>query len=86
MDIEAYVLDPDVFPTDGEDTSMEGMDPPTIPLLIWILRKCALERSNLIISIKRGLRGVHYFCTPAEKKQMMIEYIDMLGNAIRSQF
>eukprot|EP00957_Ditylum_brightwellii_P208543 15357943-Ditylum_brightwellii.AAC.1 len=38
--IELPVLDPENVPMeDKEDPSMEGIDPPTVSLIQWILRK-----------------------------------------------
>eukprot|EP00957_Ditylum_brightwellii_P080485 6122226-Ditylum_brightwellii.AAC.1 len=79
-DIKTLVEDPDVLPADKVDMSMEGVDPPMVPLNTWILRKRALDGSNLITSIEKGPRGLQYFCTSKEKKEEIIEYIDSLEN------
>eukprot|EP00957_Ditylum_brightwellii_P004593 349047-Ditylum_brightwellii.AAC.1 len=59
----------DLPPADEHDTSMEGVDPPTAMLIIWLLRKRAIDGSKLIASIEQGPRGVQFFCTPEGKKK-----------------
>eukprot|EP00957_Ditylum_brightwellii_P108633 8286009-Ditylum_brightwellii.AAC.1 len=85
-DIILPVEDQDVTPADEVDTSMEGMEPSSVPLNMWLLRERVLDRSKLIISIKRGPRGVQYFYTTREKKEEMIKHIDNLENVLQSQF
>eukprot|EP00957_Ditylum_brightwellii_P006935 525244-Ditylum_brightwellii.AAC.1 len=65
---------------------MEGLDPPTVSIHIWMLRKRALDGSKLMTSIKRGPRGVHYFCTIDDKVAELKEYIDRLDNIIQTKF
>eukprot|EP00957_Ditylum_brightwellii_P190712 14518509-Ditylum_brightwellii.AAC.1 len=85
-DIKFHVSDPDVPPMDEDNKSMEGVEPPTVPINIWILQKRALDGNKLVTSIERGPRGVYYFCTPAERVPKMMEYIDSLDCMIRTQF
>eukprot|EP00957_Ditylum_brightwellii_P173692 13224585-Ditylum_brightwellii.AAC.1 len=86
-DIELPVPDPENVPMDGkEDPSMEGVDPPTVSLIQWILRKKAPDGNKLITSIEKGPRGVHFFYTAKHQKEEMIEYIDGLETSIRTQF
>eukprot|EP00957_Ditylum_brightwellii_P146305 11140311-Ditylum_brightwellii.AAC.1 len=80
------VEDTEVSPVNELDASMEGLEPPEVMLIIWILRKRALDGSKLVTLIEQGPQGVHYFCTMEEKKEEMIEYINGLENNIRSQF
>eukprot|EP00957_Ditylum_brightwellii_P163022 12413993-Ditylum_brightwellii.AAC.1 len=65
---------------------MERLEPLEVMLIIWILRKRALDRSKLVSSIEQGPCGVHYFCTAEEKKEEMTKYIDGLKKIIRSHF
>eukprot|EP00957_Ditylum_brightwellii_P087286 6643354-Ditylum_brightwellii.AAC.1 len=81
-----YVPEPDNQPFDEEDESMEGVDPPTIPINVWILQEKALDGIKLITTIERGPRGVYYFCTSEENLPEMKEYIDSLDSIIRTQF
>eukprot|EP00957_Ditylum_brightwellii_P198609 15137102-Ditylum_brightwellii.AAC.1 len=61
--------DTDVPPADKQDASMEGLVPPEVMLIIWILRKRAPDGSKLITSIEQGPCGMHYFCTVNEKRR-----------------
>eukprot|EP00957_Ditylum_brightwellii_P149611 11392750-Ditylum_brightwellii.AAC.1 len=85
-DIKTLVEDPDVSQADKTDTSMEGLEPVKVMLIVWILWKRATDGSKLITSIKKGPRGVHYLCTSEEKKDEMMVYIDALEYTIRLQF
>eukprot|EP00957_Ditylum_brightwellii_P041986 3179099-Ditylum_brightwellii.AAC.1 len=77
------VEDPDVPPADEAETSMEGLGPVEAMLITWILHKHAATGSRLVTLIKKGPRGVHYFCTNKAKKDKMTAYIDALENNIR---
>eukprot|EP00957_Ditylum_brightwellii_P176105 13409598-Ditylum_brightwellii.AAC.1 len=55
--IEMLVTDTDIPPADEQDASMEGVDPPTAMFIVWLLRKRAIDRSKLIMSIEQGPRG-----------------------------
>eukprot|EP00957_Ditylum_brightwellii_P115375 8799121-Ditylum_brightwellii.AAC.1 len=86
-DIELPVPDSKNVPMEGkEDPSMEGIDPPTVSLIQWILRKKAPFGNKLITLIEKGLRGVHFFCTANHQKEEMIKYINNLETSIRTQF
>eukprot|EP00957_Ditylum_brightwellii_P167441 12746721-Ditylum_brightwellii.AAC.1 len=85
-DIVTIVKDPDVSLADKTDTSMDGLDPVKVMLIVWILRKRVTDGSKLITSIKKGPHGVHYFCTNEEKKDEMMVYIDALEHTIHLQF
>eukprot|EP00957_Ditylum_brightwellii_P002921 223420-Ditylum_brightwellii.AAC.1 len=65
---------------------MEGVDPPKVPVNIWILHKRALDGNKLVTSIERGPRGVYYFFTPEERIPKMMECIDSLDCMIRTQW
>eukprot|EP00957_Ditylum_brightwellii_P069480 5276049-Ditylum_brightwellii.AAC.1 len=41
---------------------------------------------RLITSIEQGPQGVHYFCTPSEKKEELIEHIDNLDSILHTMF
>eukprot|EP00957_Ditylum_brightwellii_P063723 4835829-Ditylum_brightwellii.AAC.2 len=56
-DIETMVEDPDASPADKTDTSMEGLEPVKVMLIVWILRKQATDGLKLITSIEKGPRG-----------------------------
>eukprot|EP00957_Ditylum_brightwellii_P192667 14670527-Ditylum_brightwellii.AAC.1 len=83
--IKFHVPYPDIPPMDKGDKSMEGVEPPTVPINIWILCKRALDGNKLVTSIERQLRGAYYFCTPEERVPKMMEYIDSLDCIIRTQ-
>eukprot|EP00957_Ditylum_brightwellii_P122050 9308085-Ditylum_brightwellii.AAC.1 len=68
-DIKMMVEDTDVPPADEQDASMKELEPPEVMLIVWILRKRALDRPKLVMSIEQGPRGVHHFCTAKEKKK-----------------
>eukprot|EP00957_Ditylum_brightwellii_P066773 5067160-Ditylum_brightwellii.AAC.1 len=84
--IKHHVPDPDIPQMDEADKSMEGLEPPTVAINVWMLRKRALDGSKLVTSIERGPRGVHYFCTTEEKVVEMKEYTDRLDDIIRTEF
>eukprot|EP00957_Ditylum_brightwellii_P036215 2743661-Ditylum_brightwellii.AAC.1 len=84
--IKFHVPDPDVPSIDKGNKSMEGVEPPTVPINIWILHKQALDGNKLVTSIERGPREVYYFCIPEERVPKMMEYIDSLDCMIRTHF
>eukprot|EP00957_Ditylum_brightwellii_P077333 5876783-Ditylum_brightwellii.AAC.1 len=49
-------------------------------------KKKAPDGNKLITSIKKGLQGVHFFCTAKHQKEEMIKYINDLETRIRTQF
>eukprot|EP00957_Ditylum_brightwellii_P197620 15055484-Ditylum_brightwellii.AAC.1 len=84
-DIELPVPDPENVPMEGEeDLSMEGIDPPTVSLIQWILRKKAPDGNKLTTSIEKGPQGVYFFCTAKHQKEEMIEYTNGLEISIRT--
>eukprot|EP00957_Ditylum_brightwellii_P053830 4078500-Ditylum_brightwellii.AAC.1 len=54
------VTDMDIPPVDEQDASMEGVNPLTVMLIVWLLRKRAIDGSKLITSIEQGSRGVQF--------------------------
>eukprot|EP00957_Ditylum_brightwellii_P115494 8809759-Ditylum_brightwellii.AAC.1 len=85
--IEMAVTNPNNTPMEGDDDpSKEGLEPPSIPLIVWTLRKRAINGSKLVTLIERGHHRVQFFCTAAENKEEAIEYIDGLESSIRNQF
>eukprot|EP00957_Ditylum_brightwellii_P202189 15329019-Ditylum_brightwellii.AAC.1 len=65
--IKHHVLGLEVLLAEEDDECMEGVDPPTVPIHVWMLWKRSPDKSKLVTSIERGPRGVYYFCTSEEK-------------------
>eukprot|EP00957_Ditylum_brightwellii_P011800 890353-Ditylum_brightwellii.AAC.1 len=53
-DIETMVDDMEVSPADELDASMEGLEPPEVMLIVWILWKRVLDGSKLVTSKEQG--------------------------------
>eukprot|EP00957_Ditylum_brightwellii_P064996 4930171-Ditylum_brightwellii.AAC.1 len=68
-DIETFVEDPDVIPTEENNTSIKGVDSLKIMFIVWILRKQALDGSKLITSMEQGPKGVQYFVQQKKRKE-----------------
>eukprot|EP00957_Ditylum_brightwellii_P112280 8560528-Ditylum_brightwellii.AAC.1 len=71
---------------DSGDPSMDELETPTILLNRWILKAKTEGSIKLITSIKRDPRGTQFLCTPKDKKEEMIIFIDKLGNTLHNTF